>query len=56
MANKVWQNISYNQSYWAEINRLQVEWRKIMEEHSKEAENYQPVVHDEKIVKGSDVY
>lgn len=58
MANKEWQKISYNQSYWAEIDTLAEKWEKLMAERPIDAENYQPVQNSEEHEnpKGSDIY
>lgn len=61
MSNKVWDQLSYNESYFAEMDRLRKGWEELMKERPIEDQNYQPVVnhestHPEKLINGSDIY
>lgn len=42
MSNYIWDNISYNESYWAEINLVQQKWKEYIEEYPIESACFQP--------------
>ena len=61
MSNREWDKKSYNQSHFAELERLKRGWEELLKERPIEDQNYQAVEkhdadHHEKTTKGSDVY
>lgn len=58
MSNKEWDKISYNESYWAEMDKIVKKWEDLTKERPIEDAVYHQIVHDDAAVKknANDVY
>ncbi len=58
MSNKEWDIKSYNESYWAEMDKVQAKWKEMLIDRPIEDVVYQPVTSESVTspIRGSDIY